>query len=88
MSDGQLAQWEKAVEVCHDLPGQFRDWESDEATYEHLQALAMHPADALRVPAAVALALLSRLPPAPAMQAVMAHRDAGDLWRYVNGPLR
>ncbi|MEA3401629.1 MAG: hypothetical protein U9R79_10350 [Armatimonadota bacterium] len=86
VSNSQLRRWKNAVWIARNLPGEFRKRVADTSTHDHVGALANRAGDAVQLPAA--LALLSRLPPALAMQAVMAHRDAGDLWRYVNGPLR
>ncbi len=89
VSDGALAAWDRACFVLRLVPYRLRrdKWQTDEESVRLLHELAAHPADPVRVPAAVALGLLSQVPPLAALEGVLAQARAGDLHQYAHGCL-
>lgn len=70
VSASALEEWQRLLDCCSRLPHDLRRLQHDEDSVRLLHRLATHPADAVRFPAALALAVLSQVPPLAALQAL------------------
>ncbi len=61
--DSGVDAWQRVIRRLILVPSYLRTWGHDEETVRLLHRLALHPADPVRLPAAVALATLGLVPP-------------------------